>query len=179
MSMSLKAIIATIILGTSSFAAADTLRHDDHDVDVRDHRTEQPQPAPATQYAPPPVYTMTPATTVQVQAQDRVHGMWRRPVAQPITLASSLRINGRGIIRVNEQTRAFSKLELQSVSGRTNLDKVMIQFANGQTQTIDCDRTLNGNESFSIDLQGNQRNIKRIVLVGKAGRRAAVNVLAV
>ena len=80
MGMSLKAIIATIILGTSSFAAADTLRHDDHDVDVRDHRTEQP-----------PVYTMTPAATVQVQGQDRVHGMWRRPVAQPITLASPMR----------------------------------------------------------------------------------------
>jgi hypothetical protein len=175
--MSLKAIITTILLGTSSLAAADTGY-----VTVRDHRT-QPLPAPAPIYqAPAPVYQVQPAPPAYQQAES-YKASWIRhivqPVAQPVTLASSQRLNGREIIKVNESLRAFTKLELRAKSGRTNVDKVVITFGNGQTQTIDCNRTLQANESFMVGLQGNQRNIKRIVLVGKSGRRASLDVLAV
>ncbi|HTL37767.1 MAG TPA: PXPV repeat protein [Kofleriaceae bacterium] len=174
--MSLKAIITTILLGTSSLAAADTGY-----VTVRDHRT-QPLPAPAPIYqAPAPVYQVQPAPPASAQA-DIYKAAWVRhvvqPVVQPVTLASSQRLNGREIIKVNPSLRSFTKLELRAKAGRTNLDKIMITFENGKTQTIDCNRTLQGNESFFVDLQGNQRNIKRIVLVGKSGRRASLDVLA-
>ncbi|HUS29065.1 MAG TPA: hypothetical protein VMZ53_11160 [Kofleriaceae bacterium] len=139
--MSLKAIITTLVLGSSSVALA----------------------APSA-----PVPTLQPA-------------LWMRHVVEtpkPILLASSARINGRDIIKVND-LRPFTKLELRAKLGRTNVDKIVITFANGQTQTINCNRALHANQSFSIDLAGNQRNLKKIVLVGKSGRRASVDVLAI
>src|SRR3954466_10808229 len=116
--MNLKAIVTTLVLGSSSIALAAP--------NVRDHRTDaQPsfQPSYQTQYRPAP-----------------------RPRA--IVLAQSTRLQGRDVIRVND-SRAFTKLELRSQSGRTQLDKVLITFGNGQSQVIDCNKTLSGSESFS------------------------------
>ncbi|NVB77023.1 MAG: hypothetical protein HOV81_01390 [Kofleriaceae bacterium] len=146
--MKIKALITTLVLGTSSVALAAPA--------VRDHR------------APAPV----------VVAQ----GNWHRPAPRPmypVTLASSQKINGRELIRVAASQRAFTKLELRSKAGRTKLDKVMITFANGGTQLIDCNKLLTGSETFSIDLKGNSRNIKSITLVGSSGRRASLDVVAV
>ena len=137
--MNIKAIVTTLILGSSSLALAQPT--------VRDHRDQTSYFRPA-------------------------------PRPRAIVLAQSTRLQGRDVIRVNDQ-RAFTKLELRSQSGRTELDKVLITFGNGQSQVIDCNKVLNGSESFSIDLAGNARNIKKIVLVGKSGRRAAIDVIAV
>jgi hypothetical protein len=169
-SMSLKAIITTLLLGTSSLAVAAPYDQ----VIVRDHRTQQPvqQPAPQQQTLHP----------VVAQAPVFERALWMRHVVEapkpPVTLASSQRLNGRDIIKVNDSLRAFNKIQLRAVSGRTNLDKIMITFGNGKTQTINCNRTLQANESFSVDLKGDQRNLKKIVLVGKSGRRASIDVLA-
>ena len=145
--MNLKAIVTTLILGSSSLALAAPT--------VRDHRDQ--------------VSSFQPAYQAPI-----------RPAPRPraIILANDTRLQGRDVIRVND-SRAFTKLELRSQSGRTQLDKVLITFGNGQSQVVDCNRVLNGSESFSIDLAGNARNIKRIVLVGKSGRRAALDVIAV
>jgi hypothetical protein len=143
--MNIKAVVTTLILGSSSLALAQPT--------VRDHREQTYQPAYQAQFRPAP-----------------------RPRA--IVLANNTRLQGRDVIRVND-LRAFTKLELRSQAGRTQLDKVLITFGNGQSQVIDCNKVLNGSESFSIDLAGNARNIKKIVLVGKSGRRAAIDVIAV
>lgn len=140
--MNIKAIVTTLVLGSSSLALAAPNN-------VRDHRQD-----------------------------DRMASFRPAPRPRAIVLAQSTRVQGRDVIRVND-TRAFTKLELRSQAGRTQLDKVLITFGNGQSQVIDCNKTLNGSESFSIDLAGNARNIKRIVLVGKSGRRAALDVIAV
>jgi hypothetical protein len=147
--MNIKAIVTTLILGSSSLALAAPT--------VRDHRTPVAafQPTYQAQFRPAP-----------------------RPMIRPVVLKNDARVQGRDVIRVNN-TRAFTKLELRSQAGRTQLDKVLITFGNGKSQVIDCNKTLNGNESFSIDLAGNARNIKKIVLVGKSGRRAAIDVIAV
>src|SRR5690242_14610347 len=105
--MKIKALITTLVLGTSSLAVAAPA--------VRDHRTPVVAPAPAA--------------------------FWHRPAPRPmypVTLASSQTVNGRDVIRVSAAQRAFTKLELRSTKGRTKLDKVMITFANGGTQLIDC-----------------------------------------
>lgn len=156
--MKIKALIATLVLGSSSIALAAP--------DVRDHRT---QPAPLV-----------------AQAHEQAHAQggygWNRPAPRPmypVTLASSQKVNGREFIRVAPSQRVFSKLELRSTAGRTKLDKVMITFANGGTQLVDCNKLLNGRDSFSIDLKGNARSIKSIVLVGNSGRRASLDIIAV
>jgi hypothetical protein len=172
--MNIKALITTLVLGSSTLAVvAPTLAS----ADVRDHRTEEVSPSirdHRTEYAPPV------AAQVQLQARADWHRPMQRPVfvPAPVTLASSTKLSGRDVIRVSN-TRAFTKLELKSNGGRTKLDKVMIQFGNGQMQTIDCAKQLSGQESFSIDLAGNARNIKKIVLVGSSGRRGSLDVIAV
>jgi hypothetical protein len=167
--MSLKAIITTLLLGTSSLAVAAP----SNQVIVRDHRTQQPVQQPAPQQTLHPVVAQAPVFE---------RALWMRHVVEapkpPVTLASSQRLNGRDIIKVNDSLRAFNKIELRAVSGRSNVDKIMITFGNGKTQTINCNRTLQANESFSFDLKGDQRNLKKIVLVGKSGRRASLDVLA-
>jgi hypothetical protein len=144
--MKIKALITTLILGSSSVALAAPA--------VRDHRA----PVVAQNYA------------------------WHRPAPRPmypVTLASAQKVSGREVIRVSPAQRAFTKLELRSTAGRTKLDKVMITFANGGTQLIDCNQLLSGRQTYSIDLKGNNRNIKSITLVGSSGRRAALDVVAV
>ncbi len=151
--MKIKALITTLVLGSSSVALAAPA--------VRDHRP--------------------PAGAVLAQAHVQP-APWNRPAPRPmypVTLASAQKLSGREVIRVSPSQRAFTKLELRSNTGRTKLDKVMITFANGRTQLIDCNKLLTGSERFSIDLKGNARNIKSIVLVGSSGRRASIDVLAV
>lgn len=148
--MKIKALITTLVLGTSSVALAAP--------SVRDHRTAPVVLPQAQPYRPAP-----------------------RPTGYqyPVKLAANTKVDGRELIRVAAAQRPFTRIELRSISGRTKIDKVMITFANGGTQLIDCNKLLTANERFSIDLKGNSRSIKSIVLVGSSGRRASLDVLAV
>lgn len=160
--MNIKALITTIVLGSTSIAAAAPT--------VRDHRTH----------------------STQIDARAKIDmGNGRvftrpqiRPLPQPltwVTLANNAQVNGRAAIRVPQSARKFTKLELRADQGRTSIDKVMIVFGNGRTQVVDLDAKLTKNKpSVSIDLAGNTRQIERIVLVGKSnGRKASVDVLAI
>lgn len=152
--MKINALITTLILGTSSLALAAPT--------VRDHRT-LPAPAPVV--------------------QARAGFAWHKPIARPLLLANNTHVAGRSVISVAPGTRAFTRLELKGNSGRTNIDRVLITFGNGQTQIINLAGKLNGvvnaGKSVTIDLAGNARFIKTITLVGKSGRRASIDVLAV
>ena len=177
--MNLKALITTVVLGTSSIAAASP--------EVRDHRTHKPVPV---QSAPAPVAPVAPI--LQADFHMGFNGGFVRPVRprplpmpQPpmltwVTLANDLDVNGREIIRVSPSQRAFTKLELRTQGqGRTKIDRIVIMFANGRSQVIEQNKVLNnGNRSLSIDLTGNTRNIRNIVLVGKSNRRASLDILA-
>ena len=65
-------------------------------------------------------------------------------------------------------------------NGKTKIDRVMIIFGNGQRQTVELDAKLNKKSpNVSIDLQGNTRNIDKIVVVGKTnGRNGSLDILA-
>ena len=56
----------------------------------------------------------------------------------------------------------------------------MIIFGNGQRQVVELDAKLNKKSpNVSIDLQGDTRNIDKIVVIGKTnGRNASIDVLA-
>ena len=75
--------------------------------------------------------------------------------------------------------QAFSKLKLEAATGNTFIDKLVIVFGNGRTQTVDLDKNLamRGAPLF-IDLDGSNRRISKVVVYGKSGRRASINVLA-
>lgn len=174
--MSLKALITTLVIGSSSVALAAPT--------VRDHRT--------TDYSP----TIDHRNAIDIHASADIRFQQRQrpvrpmpPVYTPpvyvaptwVTLANDMQVNGRTSIKVAPTERQFTKLELRAEQGNTSIDKVMIVFGNGRSQVVDLKTKLGKRDSrVSIDLNGNARSIERIVLVGRSnGRRASLDVLAI
>ena len=100
-------------------------------------------------------------------------------------LASGLSFasDGRKFITVGAQAGRFETLQISAASGRTFLQEVYVQFDNGQEQVIrNLDRTLTGNESVTLDLDGGRRGIRRIVVYGNdtaASRRRGAGTFTV
>jgi hypothetical protein len=184
--MNIKAIVASLVLGSSSIALAApsvtvsaSARGSYGAPVVRDHRIEDDCVTPvAVQPASDPTYH---------RVGWNGGGRTLPPVYRPVTLASGLRFanSGRTLINVGFQAGQFGSLQISAAGGRTFIKQVTVQFANGQQQVIrDLDRTLAGNDSLTLDLEGGRRNISRIVVYGNAantgGRRTAgaFNVIA-
>jgi len=177
--MNIKAIIASLILGSSSVALAApsitvsaTARGSYEAPVVRDHRIDDDR---ATPVATRPTYQPT-YHPIDDQAGRPVgwNGGGRKlpPVYRPVTLASGVHFapTGRTSISVGSQAGSFGTLQISAAAGRTFIKQVYVQFANGQTQVIrNLDRTPAGNESMTLDLDGGRRNISRIVVYGSAG----------
>lgn len=149
--MNIKAIIASLVLGSSSLAVA--------------------APAAQMSFRPAvPVYSQ-PVRNQPIYNQPS-HGGWTTMPAQiqvPVALASGLTFQGAGrkLIAVNAQAGRFGKLEINASGGRTYIQQVYIQFANGQEQVIrNLNRTLTPGECLTLDLDGNKRSIKRIMVYG-------------
>ena len=138
--MSLKALITTIVLGSSSLALAQPAAR----VDIRDHR------APSS---------------------------W---VSQRyITLASSLRLKpGRNVVDVS-QLRPVSMIKLEAQSGRTKIDRVVIELGNGQRKVVRAGGIVTAGNPLTIDLPGGKRNVKSVAIFGQGGRRASIDILAI
>jgi hypothetical protein len=97
-------------------------------------------------------------------------------ITPTFTLAASLAT----FIAVGSQVGQFGTLQISAAGGRTFIKQVYVQFGNGQVQVIrNLDRTLSGNESLTLDLDGGRRNISRIVVYGNAGWRRSAGTFAV
>ena len=176
--MNIKAIIASLVLASSSAAMAApsvtvsaTARGSYETPVVRDHRVDADRDARIeVQPAPRPIY------------RNWNGGHTLPPVYRPVTLASGLHFanNGRTFISVGSQAGQFGTLQISAAGGRTLIKQVYVQFANGQEQVIrNLDRTLSGNESLTLDLDGGRRNISRIVVYGNAGWRRSAGAFTV
>jgi hypothetical protein len=204
--MNTKAIIASLVLGSSSAAmAAPAVIYSAGTTVVRDQRgaeddcaptagpvysqpTAQPiysgpvysQPTAQPIYSGPvysqptaqPIYDEPVAEPSYGQISQPVWSgpIWRRPVAyRPLTLAAGAHFSGgRSFITNPDQRRLFGSLQLSAAGGRTFVDQVVVEFDNGQHQVIrDLNATLTGNQSVTLDLDGNRRGIRRIVVYGR------------
>jgi hypothetical protein len=149
--MNLKTILIplSLVLGSSSIALAAPAAPTSATVVVRDH-----------------------AAGTEVTQSWR--GAPKPAVYRPVTLASGLRLaTGRTAIAVASQGR-FDTLQLTASAGKTFVKQVIVQFGNGQNQVVGLGRTLDGNDSLTIDLAGNHREIRKIVVTGNelsTGRR--------
>ena len=110
---------------------------------------------------------------------------WRKPAPQlrPVLLADNAKISGWSMINVSNN-RAFTKLTFSAASGKTDLDRVMITFGNGERQVVSLrgklDGKINAGKSVTIALDGRgSRFIKSIMLVGTSGRRGSIDIVAV
>jgi hypothetical protein len=150
----MKAIIATLVLGASSAAVADP----GPTITVRgEARWGQPQPV----------------QTYQRDTRWR-HNTW-------VALTSPLYLDrGRTVIDVN-QRRPFHQLRLQQTSrGATKIDRVIVRFENGQRQVISVNQRLSTrNPMINIDLDGRQRRVDRIVVMGDSRRGGALQVFGI
>jgi hypothetical protein len=76
----------------------------------------------------------------------------------------------------------YTKLTLESQRGRTDIERVLITFGNGQRQVVDLrgkqNGKLSGSQSLTIDLDGGARYIKSVMVIGSSGRRASLDILA-
>jgi hypothetical protein len=156
--MNLKTILVSLVLGSSSIALA----------------------APA---APAPV--AQPNAIYHPDAQGW-RGIPSPPIYRSVTLASDMRLgfNGRASIAVGGQAGRFNTLRLSAAAGKTFIKQVIVQFNNGQSQVVGLGKMLDGHDTLTIDLAGNQRGIRQIVVTGNElsnGRRrpyGAFNVTA-
>ncbi|HEY4060095.1 MAG TPA: hypothetical protein VGM39_25950 [Kofleriaceae bacterium] len=102
-----------------------------------------------------------------------------RPVQQRWTvLDSASGRTMRNVINVSS-AKTFSKLEIKATQGSVAIDKVLVTFANGRTQTIDLDQRISaGSAGAQIDLNGNTRQITKIVVMAKGRALSSYQVLA-
>jgi hypothetical protein len=186
--MNLKAIITSLVVGSSSVAMADpsvtfsgsaqgsygtTVVRDRVDPDCDPAESEPiAQPYYGQPYDQP--YAQPYAQPIAQPVYHREGGVWRDgrwlpPAYRPVVLASGMHFanDGRTFIKVGPQAGRFSTLQISAASGRTFITQVYVQFADGQEQVIrNLDRTLAGNRSLTLDLDGNRRGIARIVVYG-------------
>ena len=172
--MNLKALITTLVLGSSSVAMA-------HPVPapiVREHRapiaddywTVPANPAPVYQ----PMHRPMPPQPAPVYEPAFHRSSW-------VTLASVNRIvDGRMSFRVGPAGERFSTLMLQNQAGKALISRVLIQFANGRTQVVEVNQYLNAaNPTITIDLEGRARKIAKVTVIGRNARQSAYRVLAI
>lgn len=173
--MNIKAIIASLVLGSSSVAMATpsvtvsaAAQGSYGTTIVRDHRDyDHDHDNRYTPVSTPPV--IQPVYQEEGWNHGGFNGRKLPPVYRPVTLASGLSFapDGRKFITVGAQAGRFETLQISAAGGRTFLQQVYVQFDNGQEQVIrDLDRTLTGNESITLDLDGGRRGIRRIVVYG-------------
>ena len=171
--MNLKTVLVSLVLGSSSIAlaapAAPAAAPTSATVVVRDH-------AAGTEYTE--VHDdAVPAKPNAIYYRDGQswRGVPKPPVYRPVTLASGLRLgSGRAAITVGSQARRFDTLQLTASAGKTFIKQVIVQFGNGQNQIVGLGKMLDGDETLTIDLAGNHRDIRKILVTGNelsTGRR--------
>jgi len=138
--MNIKAVLVTLILGSSSLALADHYQAPE----VRDHRTF-------------PSYV----------------------AAKPVVLLDNTHLMGRAYVKLPTTWRTFTKLELKSNNGRTKIDRVIVELANGQREVVRTGGIVTGKQSLTIDLPGHLRSIKSVMLLGDSRGRATIDVIAI
>jgi hypothetical protein len=160
--MSIKSVMVALVLaGTSTAAMAHPVYVDnDGDNDADDYPAQLPPAAqpPVAQppYAQPP-YAQPPYAQPPVYNQG------------PVTLGTQLRFgyNERAYLPVNTGNR-LRNITITANSGRVYVRKVVVQFANGQEQTLNgLHRNLTAGESFTLDLEGGARRVARVVVFGR------------
>lgn len=164
--MNIKAIVASLILASSSAAMAAPAVT----VVARDHRAEatlslRPAYTPVAQ----PVYTQPAQPSYRSGWQSGWRPDWRS--TQPVTLASGLTFSKanaeRTSITVGRQAGQFGSLQINATSGSNLIKLINIVFADGTHQTVrNINRTLLASQSMTLDLDGDRRAIRDITVYG-------------
>jgi len=153
----LKALIATVVLGSSSIAMAQpsfsstSSRFDRFD--RRWDRAEHAQP----QLGGPRIYRSS----------------WVS-LAEPMQLS-----RGRDSFDVH-QRGTFTQLRVQTAAGSSFVQRVIVHFQDGGRQVVELDRTIGpANRMLQILLDGNNRRVDGITIIGRSQRGGAIQVYGI
>lgn len=159
MRTSIKALIASLVLGTSALASAAPC---------------EPAPAPAPVHA---VYQQ-PAQPIYVQPVYHPAPA-PAPTRSWMNLTGGLTLSGKTAVAVGQQKGKFTTLELAAGwgNGYTRVKSVTVYFANGSSQVIAVNQKLDhANNNIQLDLSGQARFITRIAINGQSYGRSAVEI---
>ncbi|TMQ05639.1 MAG: hypothetical protein E6J91_40075 [Deltaproteobacteria bacterium] len=113
-------------------------------------------------------------TRIDPRPVERTPERFVRLVSAPLALARG----GRGCVEVADPG-TFTQLRLQTEGGIAQIDRVVIEFADGSDQVAYPERVLDDRgDLLEIPLDGNNRQIDRILVTG-ATRGGAVEVFAI
>lgn len=186
--MQTKLFLASLLLGTSTLAAAspgdyagvpaDDCEHDGGaPVGYGDYPAQPGYPGqisyPAQAGYPAPAGYEPARYPSQDPGYDQPRWGGAR-FRRPVMLASDVQFDGRGrrFISVGPQAGRFARLELKAQQGRTFIKQVYVQFDDGQEQVVrDIDRVVSRRNGLTLDLDGGRRAIRRIVVYGEGQRR--------
>jgi hypothetical protein len=161
----LKALITTLVLGSSSLAMAQPSNYS--------FRTTQR-----------PVVVNPPTREVarfDDRSESRFHTLEPRhyrtswvSLTEPIQLT-----RGRGRIDVNLRG-TFTQLRVQTAAGSSYIQRIVVTFADGGRQVIEVNQALDpSNRMLQFMLDGNNRRIDRVAVAGSSRRNAAIQVFGI
>jgi hypothetical protein len=171
--MNLKALITTLVLGSSSVASVAVAHPVNAPIDapvnapiVRDHRAPAAEDCGPVHTRPAPIYQ---------PASHRSRWVTLGSVDDVVDGAVSFRVG-----RFSRGGQQFRALKLSSEAGKSLIQRVLIRFANGRTQVVEVNEYLNAsNPSITIDLDGRARSIAKVTVIGRNARQSAYRVLAI
>jgi hypothetical protein len=87
---------------------------------------------------------------------------------------------GRDVIRLDGQTGVFSQLRFQSTQGSSHIERVIVKYLDGTTQTVELEAKLGVDMPIiQFALEGTPRRIDRLIVIGASSRRSAVQLFGV
>ncbi|HET7503408.1 MAG TPA: hypothetical protein VFK02_20445 [Kofleriaceae bacterium] len=81
--------------------------------------------------------------------------------------------NDRTLIPVNGR---FRRLRVEGLRGEPVIERVTIEFGNGATQSVDLNASLPRGTGEVIDLNGDERRVRRIIVDAAPDSRGAISI---
>jgi hypothetical protein len=148
----MKALITTLVLGTSSVAMADS--------SISFHANA----SWGTPMSAPVVRDHRPAT-VSYQQPARVRGTWVA-LTEPMTLS-----RGRGFIDLSSRT-PLNQIRLQSASGQAFISTITVQYTNGASQVVTLNQWIDSRNPLAQFNLNRTAQVDSILINGSHGMRS-------
>ena len=178
--MSLKSIIAALaVVGSSSVALAAPVNYSVPSATIHSQRYIEPPISQLRPYRPVVVDDDCNNTTLGGDSSG-----YNGPIGTKVgfgwtALTQPTRIDrGREFFHIGTQAGRFTTLKLENVRGSSEIQQVLVEFANGQAKVVKLNKCLDmSNPCIEINL-GHNRAISRIVVYGSTASHSAYQILA-
>jgi hypothetical protein len=96
----------------------------------------------------------------------RDHRMPQRPIASWKQLGTGELVRGKDTIKLYNANK-IDKLKLEVARGMLFVDKIVVTYGNGRTQTLEVDKWVSLRNDAIVDLRGSNRKITSVTVHGR------------